>query len=118
MSYDYYGHPRCTTSKAAEKELKTLGIETHFVDLTQEAPSPAQLENWMAEGSWPVKAFFNTSGMKYRELGLKDKVPTMTAEEAAQLLSTDGMLIKRPLLVKDGKLLQIGYRTPYADLEL
>ena len=118
MSYDYYGHPRCTTSKAAEKELNTLGIDSRFIDLTQEAPSPAQLETWMAEGNWPIKAFFNTSGMKYRELGLKDKVPSMTAEEAAQLLATDGMLIKRPLLVKDGKLLQIGYRTPYADLEL
>lgn len=116
--FDYYGHPRCTTSKAAEKELKALGIETQFIDLTQAAPSPEQLESWMAQGTWPIKAFFNTSGNKYRELGLKDKVPNLSAVEAAQLLATDGMLIKRPLLVKDGQLLQIGYRTPYADLEL
>ncbi|MBF0806014.1 MULTISPECIES: Spx/MgsR family RNA polymerase-binding regulatory protein [unclassified Streptococcus] len=118
MNIDYYGHPRCTTSKAAEKELKSLGIDMRFIDLTQEAPSPSQLESWMEEGDWPVKAFFNTSGIKYRELGLKDKVPTMTVAEAAQLLATDGMLIKRPLLVRDGTLLQIGYRTPYADLKL
>ncbi|MBF8970318.1 Spx/MgsR family RNA polymerase-binding regulatory protein [Streptococcus sp. NLN76] len=116
--YNYYGHPRCTTSKAAEKELKSLGIESYFIDLTQEAPSPAQLEAWMDQGTWPIKAFFNTSGNKYRELGLKDQISSMSQKEAAQLLSTDGMLIKRPLLVKDGTLLQIGYRTPYADLEL
>jgi arsenate reductase len=64
----------------------------------------------MNEGNFPVKKFFNTSGMKYRELGLKDKVANFSKEEAAELLSSDGMLIKRPLLVIDGKLCAVGFK--------
>ena len=65
-----------------------------------------------------LKSFFNTSGLKYRELGLKDKLSGLSIEEAAALLAADGMLIKRPILEKDGKILQIGYRTEYATLDL
>ena len=72
----------------------------------------------MTNSDLEIKSFFNTSGIKYRELGLKDKVPQFSAEEAAALLSTDGMLIKRPLLVRDNQILQVGYRKQYAELGL
>ena len=65
-----------------------------------------------------LKKFFNTSGQSYRSLGLKDKLPTLSQDEAVKLLSSDGMLIKRPILIKDGKVLQVGYRSPYKDLNL
>ena len=111
-------YPKCSTCRKAKAELNQLGLEFEAVDIVKETPSAAQLLNWMEGSDFAVKAFFNTSGMKYRELGLKDKVPNMTAQEAADLLATDGMLIKRPLLVKDGKLVQIGYRKEYAELGL
>ena len=111
-------YPKCSTCRKAKAELNQLGVEFEAVDIVKETPSAAQLLNWMEGSDFAVKAFFNTSGMKYRELGLKDKVPNMTAQEAADLLATDGMLIKRPLLVKDGKLVQIGYRKEYAELGL
>ena len=65
-----------------------------------------------------LKKFFNTSGNSYRALGLKDRFDQLTVDEALELLAADGMLIKRPILIKDGRVLQIGYRTPYADLGL
>ena len=65
-----------------------------------------------------AKAELNQLGQSYRSLGLKDKLPTLSQDEAVKLLSSDGMLIKRPILIKDGKVLQVGYRTPYQDLNL
>lgn len=111
-------YPKCSTCRKAKAELNQLGVDFEDVDIVKETPSADQLLDWMEHSDFAVKAFFNTSGMKYRELGLKDKVPSMTAQEAAELLATDGMLIKRPLLVKDGKLVQIGYRKEYAELGL
>ena len=111
-------YPKCSTCRKAKAELNQLGLDFEDVDIVKETPTADQLLNWMEGSDFEVKSFFNTSGIKYRELGLKDRVPSMTAQEAADLLATDGMLLKRPLLVKDGKLIQIGYRKEYAELGL
>jgi len=107
--------PPCRKAKA---ELNQLGVDFEAVDIVQNTPSRDQLLDWIQNSDFELKAFFNTSGLKYRELGLKEKVPHLSAEETADLLSTDGMLIKRPLLVRDNQILQIGYRKAYEELGL
>lgn len=111
-------YPKCSTCRKAKAELKQLGLDFEAVDLVQNTPTKEMILAWMEASKLEIKAYFNTSGIKYRELGLKDKVPTLTAAEAAELLATDGMLIKRPILVQDKEVLQIGYRTPYEELGL
>ncbi len=111
-------YPKCSTCRKAKAELKELGLDFEAVDIVQDTPSRDQLLDWIQNSDFELKTFFNTSGLKYRELDLKEKVPHLTAQEAADLLATDGMLIKRPLLVRDNQILQIGYRKAYAELEL
>lgn len=111
-------YPKCSTCRKAKAELNQLGVDFEAVDIVQNTPSRDQLLDWIQNSDFEIKAFFNTSGLKYRELGLKEKVPHMTAQEAADLLATDGMLIKRPLLVRDNQILQIGYRKSYEELGL
>ena len=111
-------YPKCSTCRKAKAELNQLGVDFEAVDIVQNTPSRDQLLDWIQNSDFEIKSFFNTSGLKYRELGLKEKVPHMTAREAADLLATDGMLIKRPLLVRDNQILQIGYRMAYEELGL
>ena len=111
-------YPKCSTCRKAKAELNQLGVDFEAVDIVQNTPSRDQILDWIQNSDFELKSFFNTSGLKYRELGLKEKVPHLTAQEAADLLATDGMLIKRPLLVRDNQILQIGYRKAYAELEL
>ena len=111
-------YPKCSTCRKAKAELNQLGVDFEAVDIVQNTPSRDQLLDWIQKSGFELKAFFNTSGLKYRELGLKEKVPHLTAQEAADLLATDGMLIKRPLLVRDNQILQIGYRKSYEELGL
>ena len=111
-------YPKCSTCRKAKAELNQLGVDFEAVDIVQNTPSRDQLLDWIQNSDFEIKAFFNTSGLKYRELGLKEKVPHLTSQEAADLLATDGMLIKRPLLVRDNRILQIGYRKAYEELGL
>lgn len=111
-------YPKCSTCRKAKAELNQLGVDFEAVDIVQNTPSRDQLLDWIQNSDFELKAFFNTSGLKYRELRLKEKVPDMTAQEAADLLSTDGMLIKRPLLIQDNRIVQVGYRTEYKELNL
>ena len=111
-------YPKCSTCRKAKAELNQLGVDFEAVDIVQNTPSRDQLLDWIQNSDFEIKAFFNTSGLKDRELGLKEKVPHLTSQEAADLLSTDGMLIKRPLLVRDNQILQIGYRKTYEELGL
>lgn len=116
--YTFYEYPKCTTCKKAKKELDQLGVDYKAVDIKTNPPQVSLLKKWLEHSDFALKAFFNTSGNSYRALGLKDKFDTLTVDEALELLSQDGMLIKRPLLIKDDKVLQIGYRTPYEALQL
>lgn len=111
-------YPKCSTCRKAKAELERLGLEFEAVDIVNETPSKEEILTWIENSDLCLKSFFNTSGLKYRELGLKDKLSGLSIEEAADLLAADGMLIKRPILGKDGKILQIGYRKEYATLDL
>ena len=111
-------YPKCSTCRKAKAELERLGLYFEAVDIVKETPSKEEILTWIENSDLSLKSFFNTSGFKYRELGLKDKLSGLSIEEAADLLAADGMLIKRPILEKDGKILQIGYRTEYATLDL
>ncbi|KPJ21911.1 arsenate reductase family protein [Streptococcus phocae subsp. phocae] len=115
--FTLYHYPKCTTCKKAIADLKHHTDQFEVIDIKENPPKAEQLKAWMAQSDGRLKQFFNTSGQRYRELGLKDKVDTMDATQAAELLATDGMLIKRPILIKDGQLVQIGYRTPYENLD-
>ncbi len=114
----FYEYPKCSTCRAAKAELNGLGLEFEAIDIKATPPSVDQLKSWMEATGLELKKYFNTSGNSYRELGLKDRFAELTVEEALGLLAEDGMLIKRPLLIRDGKILQIGYRTPYKNLGL
>lgn len=113
----FYEYPKCSTCRKAKAELKALGVDFETVDIKQTPPDVTSLKAWMDATGLELKKYFNTSGNSYRELGLKDRLPQLTEAEALELLAADGMLIKRPLLVKDGKVLQIGYRTAYKELD-
>ena len=94
-------YPKCTTCKKAMKFLDDNNISYEFRDIKEDNPSLDELKAWYQKSGLPLKRFFNTSGLLYKSLGLKDKLPSMTEDEQLQLLSTDGMLVKRPLLVSD-----------------
>ncbi|NQN90621.1 arsenate reductase family protein [Streptococcus suis] len=114
----FYEYPKCSTCRAAKSELIKLGVKFEAIDIKTTPPNASQLKDWMDVTGFELKKYFNTSGNSYRELGLKDKFDSLTLEDALVLLANDGMLIKRPLLIKDGKILQIGYRTKYENLDL
>lgn len=115
---EFYEYPKCSTCRKAKAELQGLDLDFSAIDLTVDTPSEATILTWMEQSDLSIKSYFNTSGIKYRELGLKDKVDSLNQAQAAALLATDGMLIKRPVLVEDGRVRQIGYRTAYAELGL
>ncbi len=99
-------YPRCSTCKKAEKWLDEKGISYDYRDIKTDNPSRDELAEWYKMSAKPLRKFFNTSGMLYREMNLKDKLGSMTDDEMLDLLATDGMLVKRPLAVlEDGILL-------------
>ena len=100
-------YPKCSTCKRAKKYLEDRGIAFQDRHIVEENPTEEELTKWIGMSGLPVKKFFNTSGMKYKELGLKDRLPDMSQEEQIRLLASDGMLVKRPLLI-DGDRIQIG----------
>ena len=98
-------YPPCTTCKKAKKWLDDNGISYEDRHIKENNPTYEELKTWYERSGLPLKKFFNTSGIQYRALELKDKLPTMTEEEQLQLLATDGMLVKRPLVVTDTTIL-------------
>lgn len=116
--FTFYQYPKCSTCRKARAELEKLGKDFTSIDIKENPPKAELILEWMGSSDYTIKNFFNTSGQSYRALGLKDKIDNLSAQEAADLLASDGMLIKRPILLKDGKLLQIGYRTAYENLIL
>ncbi len=104
MLFLYY--PPCSTCKKAKKWLDDKGLSYTGRHIKEENPTYEELKNWLEAGGMPVKKLFNTSGLQYRALGLKDKLTAMSVDEQLQLLASDGMLVKRPVLVTDdGKIL-------------
>lgn len=92
-------YSRCTTCQKARRWLEERGAAVEERDIKEERPTADELRAWHAKSGLPLKRFFNTSGLKYKELGLKDKLPTLSEAEQYDLLASDGMLVKRPLLV-------------------
>lgn len=92
-------YPKCSTCKKAKKWLESHELEFEDRHIVEENPTKEELEKWISRSGLDIKRFFNTSGMKYRDLGLKDKLADMTEEEKLTLLASDGMLVKRPIIV-------------------
>ena len=95
-------YPKCSTCQKAKKWLDDHGIAYEDRQIKEQNPSAEELTAWHEKSGFPLKKFFNTSGMLYKEMQLKDKLPQMSEEEQYALLATDGMLVKRPVLVGDG----------------
>ena len=102
-------YPKCTTCQKAQKWLDETGAAYTVRNTKEDNPTRAELEQWHQRSGLPLKRFFNTSGLQYKALGLKDKLPEMSQEEQLDLLATDGMLVKRPILVGDDVVL-VGFR--------
>lgn len=92
-------YPKCTTCQKAQLWLDGADVQYTIRDIKQKNPSAEELGQWYRMSGLPLKKFFNTSGLVYKDLGLKDRLPLMSEEEQLELLATDGMLVKRPLLV-------------------
>lgn len=103
------GYSRCSTCKKAKKWLEENDIDFLEREITEDIPTKEELKKWLTMSGKEMKSFFNTSGLKYKEFNLKDKLPQMTEDEKLTLLSSDGMLIKRPILVTDNKVL-LGFK--------
>lgn len=102
-------YPKCSTCQKARKWLEVNHLEFTERHIVEENPSYEELKEWYAESGLPLKKFFNTSGMLYKEMQLKDKLPTMSEEEQLKLLATNGMLVKRPLIV-NGNIILTGFK--------
>ena len=94
-------YPKCSTCQKAKKWLDSHGLEYTDRHIKEDNPTLEELREWHARSGLPLKRFFNTSGMAYRELGLKDRLPEISEAEQLRLLASDGMLVKRPLIVAD-----------------
>ena len=105
----FVNYPKCTTCKKARKFLEEKGVAFEDRDIKEQNPTADELKEWIAKSGLPAKKFFNTSGMLYRQMELKDKLPNMSEQEMIELLATDGMLVKRPILVSEDKVL-VGFR--------
>lgn len=102
-------YPKCTTCQKAKKFLDDHGAVYEDRHIKEQNPTADELRAWWKKSGLPLKKFFNTSGLQYKALGLKDKLPNMTEEEQLELLATDGMLVKRPVLVGENFVL-VGFR--------
>lgn len=102
-------YPKCSTCQKAKKYLDSRGASYIDRHIKEENPTAEELREWHRRSGLPLKKFFNTSGLQYKSLGLKDKLPSMSEEEQFALLASDGMLVKRPILVGDDFIL-VGFK--------
>ena len=105
----FVNYPKCGTCRKARKFLEEKGIAFEDRNIKEQNPTADELKEWIAKSGLPVKKFFNTSGMLYRQMELKDKLPDMSEQEMIELLATDGMLVKRPILVTEDQVL-VGFK--------
>lgn len=110
-------YPKCSTCKKAEQYLQAKGLSFTVRDIKTDNPTVDELHTWHEASGLPLKRFFNTSGILYKQLGLKDKLPTMSEDEQLELLASDGMLVKRPLVIYDGGVL-VGFKQAEYDEKL
>ncbi|MEY2192876.1 arsenate reductase family protein [Neobacillus sp. BF23-41] len=109
MSLTFYWYPKCGTCRNAKKWMDAHQLSYEEVHIVEHPPSREELQEFYQKSGLELKKFFNTSGMKYRELGIKDKMKSATDEELLELLASDGMLIKRPILT-DGERVTVGFK--------
>ena len=109
MSYLFIQYPKCSTCQKAKQWLEDHGVSYTARHIVEENPTEQELSQWIARSGLPIKRFFNTSCLKYKALELKDKLPLMSEEEMVALLATDGMLVKRPLLIGEDTIL-VGFK--------
>lgn len=102
-------YPKCSTCQRAKKWLDEHNVEYTERHIVEDNPTYDEIKKWYKQSGLPIKRFFNTSGLLYKKMQLKDKLPTMSEEEQLELLSTDGMLVKRPILVSEDKIL-VGFK--------
>lgn len=105
----YICYPSCTTCKKAQQWLDSKGVEYELRNIKEDNPTKEELKEWHAKSGLPLKKFFNTSGLLYKSMELKDKLPKMSEEEQFDLLATDGMLVKRPIVVTNDTVL-VGFK--------
>ena len=109
MSNLFLWYPKCSTCQKAKKWLEVNNIPFEERHIVEQVPSKEELEQWIKQSGLEIKKIFNTSGLKYKELNLKEKLPNMSEEEKIELLASNGMLIKRPLLIHDNGVL-VGFK--------
>ena len=109
MKYLFVNYPKCSTCVKAKKRLEENGVEFESRHIVENNPAKEELKKWIALSGQPIKKFFNTSGILYREMNLKEKVAQNNEDELLDILSTNGMLVKRPLLIGNNKVL-IGFK--------
>ncbi len=102
-------YPKCSTCQKAKKYLEVNNISFEERHIVEETPTKEELKTWIKQSGLEIKKFFNTSGLKYKELNLKEKLDKLTEEEKIELLASNGMLIKRPLLITNQKIL-VGFK--------
>jgi arsenate reductase len=106
----FYCYPKCSTCQNAKKWLDQNDVEYEEIHIVEKHPTKEDLSEFYKTSGLPIQKFFNTSGIKYREMGLSSKVKTADVDELLELLSTDGMLVKRPI-VTDGKKVTVGFKS-------
>lgn len=109
MNYLFLEYPACSTCQKAKKWLNENGIEYTDRHIVEQNPTAEELKEWVKRSGLPLKKFFNTSGLVYKSMELKDKLPSMSEEEQISLLATNGKLVKRPLIVGDNIVL-VGFK--------
>lgn len=109
MSHLFLEYPKCTTCQKAKKWLEANNVEFEDRHIVEQNPAKEELKAWYEKSGLPLKRFFNTSGQLYRQMELKDKLPEMTEEEQLEILATNGMLVKRPLVVGEDFVL-VGFK--------
>lgn len=114
MLLKVYEYPKCSTCQKAKKWLKENDVAFEPIHIVESPPSAEELKKLIDLSGLEIKKFFNTSGMKYRELGMKEKMKTATEEELLEILASDGMLIKRPIAT-DGKQVTVGFKEDHYD---
>lgn len=110
-------YPKCSTCQKAKKWLEEHKINFQERHIVEEIPTKEELKQWLQKSQYPIKKFFNTSGLKYKELNLKEKLSNTSEEEQIELLASNGMLIKRPILITQDKIL-IGFKEKEWETEL